>query len=99
MQTGSAQLLLSRPVDEKDFAEDMKAFKTLASKYGIEITEAPNCEYHAPAHMEKPQFAYTMDCIRHVFPQYPASPFILPAGTNARIFTDICLCVLSALHT
>ena len=44
--------------------------------------------------MEKPQFSYTMDCIREIFPQYPASPFILPAGTDARTLTDDCECVL-----
>ncbi len=83
-----------RPVDWNDFEQDLKNFKDLAAKYDIEVTEAPGCEYHGPADMDKPQFAYTMDCIHKLFPQYPASPFILPAGSDARTFTDICECVL-----
>jgi carboxypeptidase PM20D1 len=35
-----------------------------------------------------------MNCIGEIFPQYPASPFILPAGTDARTLTDVCPCVL-----
>lgn len=48
----------------------------------------------SPADMTKPQFSYTFDCIKKVFPQYPPVPMILPAGTDARHFTDICPCVL-----
>ena len=44
--------------------------------------------------MTKPQFAYTMDCIKTHFPDYPAAPMILPAGTDARTLTDVCPCVL-----
>ena len=44
--------------------------------------------------MTRPAFAYTMECIRTVFPDYPPIPFILPAGTDARWLTDICPCVL-----
>ena len=44
--------------------------------------------------MSKPAFEYTMNCIGKIFPQYPASPFILPAGTDARTLTDVCHCVL-----
>lgn len=83
-----------RPVDEADFAKDLAAFKELAAKYDITVTEAPNCEYHAPADMSRPPFAYAKKCISEVFPQYPVSPFILPAGTDARTLTDVCPCVL-----
>ena len=83
-----------RPVNEEDLKIDLAEFKKVAEKYGITVEETPECEYHAPAHMEKPQFSYTMDCIREIFPQYPASPFILPAGTDARTLTDVCECVL-----
>ena len=44
--------------------------------------------------MTKPQFEYLKKCVGEIFPQYPVSPFILPAGTDARTFTDICPCVL-----
>lgn len=83
-----------RPVDENDFKLDLEKFKEIAAKYDITVEEPDGNEYHAPADMTKPQFEYTKDCITKVFPQYPASPFILPAGTDARTLTDICPCVL-----
>ena len=83
-----------RPVDEKDFEADLKAFKEVAAKYDITVEMTEDSEYHGPADMSKPQFAYTMKCIGDIFPQYPASPFILPAGTDARTLTDVCECVL-----
>ena len=83
-----------RPVDENDFKLDLEKFKEIAAKYDITIEEPDGNEYHAPADMTKPQFEYTKDCIAKVFPQYPASPFILPAGTDARTLNDVCPCVL-----
>lgn len=83
-----------RPVDEKAFEADLNKFKEIAKKYDIEVEMTEDSEYHAPADMSKPQFAYTMNCIGEIFPQYPASPFILPAGTDARTLTDVCECVL-----
>ena len=83
-----------RPVDEKDFEQDLKSFKEIAAKYDITVEMTEDSEYHGPADMSKPQFAYTMKCIGDIFPQYPASPFILPAGTDARTLTDVCECVL-----
>ena len=83
-----------RPVDENDFKLDLEKFKEIAAKYDITVEEPDGNEYHAPADMTKPQFEYTKDCIAKVFPQYPASPFILPAGTDARTLTDVCPCVL-----
>lgn len=83
-----------RPVDDKDFEIDLKKFKEIAAKHDITVKEEENCEYHIPADMSQPQFSYTMDCIREIFPEYPASPFILPAGTDARTLTDVCKCVL-----
>lgn len=83
-----------RPVDEADFQKDLEAFKSVAAKYDIEVEVDETSEYHGPADMTKAPFAYTMQCIGEVFPQYPASPFILPAGTDARTLTDVCDCVL-----
>ena len=83
-----------KSVDEQDMYRDIQAMKKVAEKYGIQVTESQDSEYHAPADMSKPQFAYTMECIRTIFPQHPASPMILPAGTDARTLTDICPCVL-----
>lgn len=83
-----------KSVDEADMYRDMEALKAVAAKYGVEVTVGEGSEYHGPADMTKPQFAYTMDCIRAIFPQHPAAPMILPAGTDARTLTDICPCVL-----
>lgn len=83
-----------RSVDGEDMMKDIETFKTIAEKYGVQVSLTEDSEYHDPADMTKPPFAYTMDCIGKIFPQYPASPFILPAGTDARTLTDICDCVL-----
>lgn len=83
-----------KPVNEDDFKLDLETFKKVAEKYDIKTKINPESEYHGPADMTQPQFSYTMKCIEEIFPQYPAIPFILPAGTDARTFTDICPCVL-----
>lgn len=83
-----------RPVNEEDFEKDLEEFKEIAKKYDITVEMTEDSEYHGPADMSKPPFQYTMNCIGEIFPQYPASPFILPAGTDARTLTDVCDCVL-----
>lgn len=83
-----------KSVDEGDMRKDIDTFKAIAAKYGVEVTIDNSSEYHGPADMTKLQFAYTMKCIETIFPQHPASPMILPAGTDARTLTDICPCVL-----
>lgn len=83
-----------RPVDRADLEKDIAAFRQVAQKYDISVEIMERSEFHDPADMSKPPFAYTMGCIRKLFPQYPAVPFILPAGTDARVLTDICSCVL-----
>ena len=83
-----------RSVDEADMFQDIETIKAIAAKYDIEISVSDDSEYHGPADMNQPAFSYTMDCIAKSFPQYPASPFILPAGTDARTLTDVCKCVL-----
>lgn len=83
-----------KSVDGDDMLKDIETLKNIAKRYDIDVSIAEDSEYHDPADMTKPPFAYTMDCIGKIFPQYPASPFILPAGTDARTLTDICECVL-----
>lgn len=83
-----------KAVDEGDMARDLDALRKAAKKYGVEIEIDPASEYHGPADMTRPAFAYTMERIRAVFPDYPPVPFILPAGTDARWLTGICPCVL-----
>lgn len=83
-----------RPVNGADLERDLEAFRAVAAKYEIQVELAEGCEYHEPADMSRPQFAYTMDCIAKIFPQYPAVPTILPAGTDARTLSELCPCVL-----
>ncbi len=83
-----------RYVDDKDFKKDLAEISKLAEKYGIEITEGENNEYHKPADMSRPQFSYTRDCIAEVFPHVASAAYILPAGTDARHLSDICDCVI-----
>lgn len=83
-----------QPVSSEDFKKDIEAFKELAKKHGITVEEGKNNEYHEPADISQPGFAYTKKCIEELFPHYPVVPFILPAGTDARHLTDVCKCAL-----
>lgn len=83
-----------RPVDSADWQKDLASFIEVAKKYDITVEVEPTSEYHEPADMTKPQLAYTFDCIKKIFPEYPPVPMILPAGTDARHLTDICPCIL-----
>lgn len=84
-----------RCVNDDDFKQDLEAFKQVAEKYGITVKEAESGnEYHRPADFRLPQFAYVKKCIGEIFPHVGAAPFILPAGTDARHFSDICRCVV-----
>ena len=83
-----------RPVDENDLQADIATFREVARKYDIFVEVDESSEYHGPADMDRPQFAYTFDCIRKIFPEYPPIPMILPAGTDARHLTEICPCIL-----
>lgn len=83
-----------RSVDRGDMEKDLAALRKTAEKYGVEIEIDESSEYHDPADMSLPAFAYTKECIARVFPLYPAAPFILPAGTDARTLTEICPCIL-----
>lgn len=83
-----------RPIDKDDFDKDLDTFRKIAVKYDITVEIDEKSEYHEPADINQPQFAYEKQCIEKVFPEYPAVPFILPAGTDARVLTDVCPCVL-----
>ncbi len=84
-----------RFVNDEDFKTDYENFKKVAEKYGVTVTEAKTGnEYHRPGDFTLPQFEYVKTCIGKVFPHVAATPFILPAGTDARHFSDICRCVV-----
>ena len=85
--------VMLRNINEEDLKADYAAFKAVADKYGITL-ETERDQYYAPADMDSPAYAYTMDCLAKVFPRYPAAPYILPAGTDAWHLTPVCNCVL-----
>lgn len=83
-----------RAVDRGDMERDLAALRAAAEKYGVEIEVDPASEYHEPADLASPAFAYTLDCIRTIFPDAPPMPYTLPAMTDSRWLTEICPCVL-----
>jgi len=83
-----------RCIDDQDLAQDIAAFRAIADQYGIEVTDGEGNEYHAPADLTKPAYAYVRECVADIFPQVACAPFILPAGTDARWLTDVCQCVI-----
>lgn len=83
-----------RAADRGDMERDLAALGLLGEKYGVEIAVDPASEYHDPADLTSPAFAYTLGCIRKVFPDAPPMPYILPAMTDSRWFTELCPCVL-----
>ncbi len=91
-KTCSCEAML-RNINEDDLKTDLEAFTAVAKKYGITV-EITHQEYYAPADMESPAYAYTLDCLSKVFPRFPAAPYILPAGTDAWKLTPVCDCVL-----
>ncbi len=82
-----------RNINEEDLKTDLAAFEAVAAKYGITV-EIERQEYYAPADMNGKAYAYAMDCLKEIFPRYPAAPYILPAGTDAWKLTPVCGCVL-----
>jgi len=89
----TAQVML-RCIRDEDLKTDLQRMRTLAEKYGIEVTDGGDSEYHPPADPKLPPYDVVSQCIRTVFPDVPVIPFILPAGTDARTLTDLCPCVL-----
>ena len=85
--------VMLRNINEEDLKADYTAFKTVADKYGITL-ETERDEYYSPANMDSPAYAYTLDCLKTVFPRFPAAPYVLPAGTDAWRLTPVCDCVL-----
>lgn len=81
-----------QPVSSEDFKKDMESFSELAKKYGITVEIEGKGEFYEPADIETEGFKYLRKCIEEVFPENPVVPFILPAGTDARVFREICPC-------
>ena len=85
--------VMLRNINEEDLKIDYASFKAIADKYGITL-QTEREEYYAPADMDSKAYAYTLECLKKIFPRYPAAPYILPAGTDAWRLTPVCNCVL-----
>lgn len=85
--------VMFRNVNEADLKKEYAAFKEIADKYGITL-ETERDEYYEPANMDSPAYAYMLECLAHVFPRFPAAPYVLSAGTDAWRLTPVCDCVL-----
>lgn len=83
-----------RAADRGDMERDLAALEELGQKHGVKFEVDPASEYHDPADLTSPAFAYTLDCIRRIFPDAPPMPYILPAMTDSRWLTEVCPCVL-----
>lgn len=83
-----------RPVNEADFRKELEKIKKIAEKYDISIEEAPDNKCYRPADMKSAAFEYTKACVSEIFPDVIPSPYILPAGTDARHLCEICPCVI-----
>lgn len=83
-----------RCVNETDLKKDISALKCLAENYGVEIEQGDEYEYHTPADLSNPGFSYIKSCAEKSFPYAACAPFVLPAGTDARHFSEICSCVI-----
>ena len=80
---------LVRCINEDDLKNDVDELKKIASKFDIDISQGDENEFHKLADMEQPGFFYLKECIENVFPHTACAPFILPAGTDGRHFSDI----------
>lgn len=71
-----------------DSAQDLNTMKQIASKYDIEIRVKEN-EYYTPASLDSKGYKYIKNTVEKIFDYAIAAPFILPAGTDARRFTEL----------
>lgn len=80
-----------RCVDDRDLLQDVENMKRIAGEYGIIMEEAvEGNEYHRPASLDSKGFHYIKSCVERNFGYAACAPFILPAGTDARHFCEIC---------
>lgn len=77
-----------RCISESDLDQDIHTMKQIASKYDIEVVIKEN-EYYTPASLESKGYKYIKNTVEKVFDYAIAAPFILPAGTDARRFTEL----------
>lgn len=83
--------LMLRCVDDEDLAVEIRRIRRIAHSYGITVRDAETGnEFHRPAAMEGRMYRLVTKCMERSFPDAIVMPFILPAGTDARHFSEIC---------
>ena len=83
-----------RCVKEEDLKQDIQMFREIAEQRQIEITEVLEDEYHRPAKLNSQGYQYIKECVERNFGYAACAPFILPAGTDARHFSDLSSAVI-----
>lgn len=79
-----------RCINDADFAKDLATLRTLAAKHAVDITvRDEDNEYYRPASLESGGYRYIKKTVEESFPYAAAVPFILPAGTDARHFSNL----------
>ena len=76
-----------RCIRADDLDRDLDALRALAEAHGVELTVREN-EAYTPTALTSPGYAYVRKIVEKTFPYAAAAPFILPAGTDARRFTE-----------
>ena len=78
-----------RCVCQEDLREELEAFRTMAQAQGVEIDEVLEDEFHRPANLDSEGYRSIRRCVERCFDYAACAPFILPAGTDARHFSDL----------
>lgn len=78
-----------RCINQEDLQKDLETFYQIAKEYGVELDEVVEDEYHRPANLESKGYQYIKSIVEKEFDYAACAPFILPAGTDARHFSDL----------
>lgn len=78
-----------RCVKEEDLKTDLETFQKIAEEFQVEIDEIIENEYHRPASMHSSGYQFIKSCVEEEFGYAACAPFILPAGTDARHFSEL----------
>ena len=69
--------------------EDLQTFYEIAKEYDIVREEILMDEYYPPASLKSEGYRFIKGCVEKEFPYAACAPFILPAGTDARHFSNL----------
>ena len=79
-----------RCINDADFAKDLATLREIAAKHAVDITvRDEDNEYYRPASLQSGGYRYIKKTVEESFPYAAAVPFILPAGTDARHFSNL----------